>query len=120
MNIYSYGIFEGESYRVVCTVHHRSDIEQPLNVSIQHIQCSMDNCLSDIIDNTCRSTTGQRLPMAKSNRISDYYTQFSSSDSQILDDPSIGHQYLCCYEKSGLIVLAKALTALAREKAKKV
>ena len=61
LNIYPYGIYERESYRIVCTVRHRSDIEQPLNVFIQHIECSIDNCLSDIIDKTCRSTTGQRL-----------------------------------------------------------
>ncbi len=118
VNIYPYGIYENESYRVVCTIRHRSDIEKPLNIFIQQIPCSIDNCLLDIIVNTCQSTTGQRLAMTQPTRISGYQTQFASSDSQILSDPSIGHQYLCCYEKDGLIVLAKALTALARKKDK--
>ncbi len=115
VNIYPYG---NESYHVVCTIRHRSDIEKPLNVFIQQTPCSIDNCLSDIIDNTCQSTTDERLEMTESIKISDYQTQFASNDSQILNDPSIGHQYLCCYEKDGLIVLAKALTALARKKDK--
>ena len=52
----------------------------------------------------------------KSNRINNFQTQFISSDSQILNDPSIGHQYICCYEQNGFIILAKALTALASKK----
>ncbi len=118
LNIYSYGIYERESYRVVCTIRHRSDIKQPLNVFIQHIECSIENCLSDIIDKTCRSSTGQHLSITKANRINDFQTQFVSSDSQILDDPSIGHQYICCYEENGVLILAKALTALARKRKK--
>jgi hypothetical protein len=117
-DIYSYGIQERESYRVACTVRHRSDIEQPLNVFIQHIQCSIDNCLSDINDNTYRSTTGERLPLSQATRINSYRTQFVSSDSKVLDSPTIGHQYVCCYEKNGLTVFAKALTALARKENK--
>jgi len=118
LNIYSYGIYPYESYHVICTIRHRSDIEQPLNVFIQRIECSIDNCLSDIIDKSCRLTTGQRLSITKENRINDFQTQFVSSDSQILDDPSIGHQYICCYEENGLLILAKALTALARKRKK--
>jgi len=116
LNIYPYGIYERESYRIVCTVRHRSDIEQPLNVFIQHTECSIENCLSDIIDKTCRSTIGQRLSITNANRINNFQTQFISSDSQILNDPSIGHQYICCYEQNGFFILAKALTALANNR----
>ncbi len=115
LNIYAYGIYERESYRVVCTIRHRADIDQSLNVFIQHTECSVDNCLSDIIDKTCQSPGSQRLPITKANRINNFQTQFISIESQVVDDPSIGHQYICCYEQNGLIILAKALTALARK-----
>ena len=58
----------------------------------------------------------QRLSITKANSINNYQTQFVSIDSQIINDPSIGHQYICCYEQNGLITLAKGLTALARKK----
>lgn len=116
LNIYSYGIYEGESYTIGCTVRHRSDIQQPLNVFIQYLQCPIDNCLSDIIDKSCRSTAAQRLSITPGKRINNYQTLFVSSQSQILVDPAIGHQYICCYEHNGLSILAKGLTALARMK----
>jgi hypothetical protein len=116
LNIYPYGIYERESYRVVCTIRHRADIEQPLNVFIQRTECSIDNCLSDIIDQTCRSTTGQRLSITKSNLINNFRTQFINSDSQIINDPSTGHRYICCYEKNGLFILAKAVAVLAHNR----
>jgi hypothetical protein len=117
LNIYSYGINERESYRTACTIRHRADIEQTFNVFIQHIQCPIDNCLSDIIDKSCQTSSyNQRLSITKANRIDNYKTQFVSIDSQIIDDPSIGHQYICCYEQNGFIPLAKGLTALARNK----
>ena len=115
-NIHAYGIYKDESFRVACTVRHRSDIPQPLNIFIQQIECKVDNCLENIIDNACRSTTGQRLTMTKANQINNYQTQFISSTSQKFDDPTIGHQYICCYEQSIPLVLAKGLTAVAREK----
>jgi hypothetical protein len=115
LNVYPYGIKERESYRVACTVRHRADIEQPFNVFIQHIPCSIDNCLSDIIDKTCRTLSNERLSLTKANRINNYQTQFVSVDSQTIDDPSTGHQYICCYEQNNFIPLAKGLTALARK-----
>ena len=115
-NIYPYGIKEQQPYRAACTVRHRSDIGQPLNVFIQHVQCSIDNCLSEIIDSACQSTTGERLPLSQPTRINNYQTQFISSDSHTLDNAMTGHQYICCYEKNGLAVLAKAVTVLARKK----
>ncbi|UJR28561.1 hypothetical protein I4U23_009794 [Adineta vaga] len=116
VNIYPYGIYENESYRVVCTVRHRADIERSLNVFIQHIECSMDNCLSDIIDKTCQTYSSQRLSTTKATRINNFETQFVSIESQTLRDPSIGYQYICCYEQNGSIELAKALTVLARNR----
>lgn len=115
LNIYAEGMKERQSYRVVCSIRHRADISQPLNVFIQHIECSVDTCLSDVIDKTCRSPTSQRLSIGKANLINSYQTQFVSTDPQTLDDPSIGKQYVCCYEHNGLTVLAKALTVLARK-----
>ena len=112
-NIYAEGMKERESYRVVCSIRHRADISQPLNVFIQHIECSVDSCLSDVIDKTCRSPTSQRLSIGRANLINSYQTQFVSTDPQTLDDPSIGKQYVCCYEQNGLTILAKALTVLA-------
>ncbi|CAF4132619.1 unnamed protein product [Rotaria sordida] len=116
LNIYSYGIYERESYRIVCTVRHRADIARPLNVFIHDIQCSIENCLSDIIDRTCKSSSNPRLLLTKANRINNFQTEFVSIESQIIDNPSIGHQYICCYEQNGLIMLAKSLTALARNR----
>ncbi|CAF1068038.1 unnamed protein product [Adineta steineri] len=116
LNLYTYGIYQRESYRVVCTVRHRSDIERSLNVFIQHSVCTVDNCLSDIIDRTCQSSTNQRLPTTKATRINNFQTQFVSIESQTINDPSMGHQYICCYEQNGIFILAKALTVLARNR----
>jgi hypothetical protein len=116
LNIYAYGIYERESYRVVCTVRHRADIERSMNVYIHHLECNMDNCLSDIIDQTCQRSFGQRLSTSKATRINDFETQFASLESQKILDPATGHQYVCCYEQKGSVELAKALTALARRR----
>ncbi|CAF1076010.1 unnamed protein product [Rotaria sp. Silwood1] len=116
LNIDSYGIYERESYQIVCTVCHRADIVRPLNVFIHDIQCSIDNCLSDIIDKTCRSSSNPRVLHTTVKNIDSFTTQFISSESEIINDPSIGHQYVCCYEQTGSIMLAKSLTALARNR----
>jgi hypothetical protein len=113
INIYSYGIFQRESYRVVCTVRHHSDLKQPLNVFIQFYQCSVDNCLSNLQDKKCRTSSNENLISTTSNRITDFQTQFVSNNSYKLDDPSIGHQYLCCYQQNGLINIAKGITILS-------
>ncbi|CAF0895692.1 unnamed protein product [Adineta ricciae] len=115
-NIYAYGIYENEPYRVVCTIRHRADIERSLNVFIQHTECTMEHCLSDIIDKTCQSSSNQRLPTSKATRINDFQTQFVSIESQTIHDPLIAHQYICCYEQKGLVQLAKALTVLAHNR----
>lgn len=114
LKIYSYGIFERESYRVACTVRHQSGSKYPLNVFIQYYKCSMDNCLSDLISKTCKKSTNQYLLTAKPNRINKYQTQFISSYSHTLNDPSTGHQYLCCYKQNGLATVAKAISILSR------
>jgi hypothetical protein len=113
-NVHASGVFERESFRVVCSIRHRADIGQPLNVFIQQSECSVDTCLSDTIEKTCRSPSGQRLPISKGARINAFQTQFVSIDSQILNDPAVGRQYLCCYEQRDPVPLAKGLTALAR------
>jgi hypothetical protein len=87
-------------------------------VFIQHAECSIDNCLSDIISKTCRSSSSRRLPTTNANRINNFQTQFVSIDPQTITDPSVGHQYICCYDQTNSIVLAQALTALARKKNK--
>lgn len=115
INIHTYGIYEGESYRVVCTIRHRADVEKPLRVSIHNVECSVDQCLSDIFDKTCQSLTNSHLLNTQSTRVTKFQTQFVSTDSQIINEPSTGHQYVCCYVQSGVVLLAKSLTALARE-----
>lgn len=115
-NIHSYGIYENESYRVACTIRHRANINRPLKVFLKYVQCSVDNCLSDLIDQTCQSSVGQRLSITEMNRINNFQTQFISSEIQKFDDPSIGHQYICCYDDQSKVTLAKGLTAIAREK----
>jgi len=116
LNVYPYGIFENESYRIVCTIRHRSDINRPLNIFIQYSQCSFDTCLSNLIDKKCQTLSNQQLISTTSNRINDYQTQFISTNSHTLDNPSIGHQYLCCYEQMGLIAIAKAITILSHHR----
>ncbi|CAF0830837.1 unnamed protein product [Adineta steineri] len=116
VNIYPYGVFERESYRIACTIRHRSDINRPLNIFIKYSQCSIDNCLSNLIDQTCQMTSNQNILSITSNRINDYQTQFISSTSQTIDNPTIGYQYLCCYEQNGLINIAKAITILSQNR----
>ena len=118
-NLYAYGVYDNEAFRVACTVRHRSDVGQPLKVFIHHIECRVENCLENIIDNACQSTTAQRLPMASANRINNYQTQFVSTNTQFLDESTLGHQYICCYEQNAPLVLAKGLTAIARKKHEK-
>jgi hypothetical protein len=114
LNIYSYGIHRDESYRILCNVHHRSDQKQSLNVFIQYYQCSIDNCLSDLIDKSCRSSNRNSIK-TNAHQIDKFQTQFVSYDSYRIDNPLIGHQYLCCYQKNGLINIAKAITVLSRK-----
>ncbi len=113
LNIYPYGIFEREAYRIVCTIRHRSDVNQPLNIVIQYFQCSIDNCLSNLIDKTCQSSSNQYSISTTSNRINDYQTQFISTISHTLNDPMTGYQYLCCYKENNLITIPKAITILS-------
>ncbi|CAF4341318.1 unnamed protein product, partial [Rotaria sp. Silwood2] len=113
LNIYSYGIFQNESYRIVCTIRHRSDIKGPLNIFIQYSKCLIDNCLSNLIYETCQISSNKNLISTISNHINNYQTQFISSNFHLLNNPSIGHNYLCCYEQNGLISIAKATTVLS-------
>ena len=115
LTVYPYGVFKNESYHIVCTIRHPSDIQRPLNVFIQYSQCSIDHCLSNIIDKTCRLSSNEHVISTTSNRMNNYQTQFVSKKSHLLHDPSIGHQYLCCYEQNGLINMAKAITILSRK-----
>jgi len=114
LNIYSYGIFQRESYNIVCTIHHRSDLKQSLNIFIQYYPCSIGNCLSNLHDKTCRtSSSDQHSISTTSNRINNFQTQLISMNPHKLDNPAIGHQYLCCYKQNGLITIAKAITILS-------
>jgi len=76
----------------------------------------VDNCLSDLIDQSCQSSVGQRLSITEMKRINNFQTQFISNEIQKFDDPSIGHQYVCCYDDKSSVTLAKGLTAIARER----
>ncbi|CAF4523047.1 unnamed protein product [Rotaria sp. Silwood1] len=116
LNIYSYGIFPNESYRMVCTIRHRSDIKRPLNIFIQYSKCLIDNCLSSLIYDTCQISSNKNLISSTSNHINNYQTQFISSNSHTLDNPSIGHNYLCCYKQNGLVSVAKAITVLSHNR----
>ncbi|CAF1023509.1 unnamed protein product [Adineta ricciae] len=116
INIYPYGVSQREPYRVVCTIRHRADINRPLRVSLHYSQCSLDACLASLIRKTCQTSSDQQLISTTSNRITDYETQFISSASHALHDPSIGHQYLCCYEQNGLVSIAKGITILAHNR----
>lgn len=116
LNIYSYGTYKDESYRVVCTVRHRADIEQPLKVFIHNIPCSVDNCLSNFIDRGCPSSSSTTSMMTTATRLNKFQTQFVSTESKIIDNPLTAHQYICCYEQNGLTTLAKSVTALARKR----
>ena len=116
-NVHASGVFERESFRIVCSIRHRADIGLPLNVFIHQSECSVDTCLADVIEKTCRSSSsssGQRLPISQGTRINAFQTQFVSINSQIVNDPAVGRQYLCCYEQREPVALAKGLTALAR------
>jgi hypothetical protein len=113
--IYSYGIHPRERYRILCNVRHRSEKKQSLNVFIQYYQCSIDSCLSDLLDKACRSSSDQNSISTIAHRIDKFQTQFVSSDSHKLDNPLMGHQYLCCYQQNGLINIAKAITILSRK-----
>jgi hypothetical protein len=112
INIYSYGIYRNESYRIVCTIQHHSNLKKSLNVFIQYYQCSIDNCLSNLHNKICRN---ENLITTTSNRINNFQTQIVSINSHKLNNPSIGHQYLCCYKQNNLINIAKAITILSRK-----
>ena len=86
-----------------------------MKVFIQYTECSVDVCLSEIIDKSCQSPLNQRSLTIEMNRINDFQTQFISYESQTMKDPFIAYQYVCCYEQNGLFILSKALTALARK-----
>ena len=114
-SIYPYGILERESYRVVCHIRHRSDVQQPLKAFVQYHPCSVDTCLSEIINRVCQRGPNSQSLATTSQRVNDFQTQLISTASHQLESPSVGHQYLCCYEQNGLIAIAKALTILSRE-----
>lgn len=113
MRIYPYGIAGKESYLAACTIRHRADTQQPLNVVIQRYSCPMESCLSTLIDQRCQRSFSQNSLRATSKRISDFQTQLISAEPQQLDDPSLGYQYLCCYEQGSLISIAKAMTVVS-------
>lgn len=107
--IYPYGIAPGTSYRIICSMRHRADINTPLNVFIQYFMCNIDNCLSTLIDKTCQTSSKQSQLTTVSNRINDYQTDFISSESHRLTNPSMAYQYLCCYENKRLMTIGKAI-----------
>ena len=113
MRIYPYGITGKESYRAACTIRHRADTPQPLNVVIQRYSCPMESCLSTLVDQRCQRSFSQNSLRATPKRVSDFQTQLIGAESQQLDDPSFGYQYLCCYEQGGLISIAKAMTVVS-------
>jgi len=110
MNIYSHGISPQEQYKLACIIHHSSDLKQALDVTIRSFRCSIDNCLSDLSMKTCQSRSDDSSVGTTSTRASPFQTQFISKDSYIINDPSIGRQYICCYRQNGqLNTLAKAI-----------
>lgn len=112
--IYAYGIAEREVYRIVCNVRHRSDQKRSLNVFIEYYPCSVDSCLADLADRTCRSSASQNTLSVTSDQTDKFQTQFVSTNSHRLDNPSMGYQYLCCHERNGFVSIAKAMTVLSR------
>lgn len=115
INIYSYGIFEQERYSAVCNVRHRADVQQPLNVSMQFVQCPIEKCLSDIIEGTCRSPSTDRIPLQLTRYVSKFQTEFITEQKFTIADLNNGHAFICCYEGEGNTILAKGITALARK-----
>lgn len=111
--IYSYGIFERESYRIVCNVRHRTDSKRSLNVFIEYYSCSIDDCLINLVDKRCQSPTSRNILSVTSHRTEKFQSQFVSSQSHRLENPSMGYQYLCCYEQNGYVSIAKAITVLS-------
>ena len=115
-NVYPYGIAEKEPYRVACTIRHRVDIQQPLTVFIQYFSCPIETCLSTLIDRTCQRSLSQKSLKTTSKQINNFQTQLTSVESQQLDDPAVGYQYLCCYEQKGLISIAKAMAVVSSKR----
>lgn len=116
LNIYSYGFSNNKSYNAVCTVRHRSDVKRPLNVFIQYYQCSVDDCLLDLMNKVCQTSSNRGLRKSISTSISNYQSDFINNASYTLNNPSTGYQYLCCYRQNGLITLAKGVTVLSRKR----
>ena len=114
-SIYPYGVLERESYRVVCNIRHRSNVQQPLNAFLQYYPCSVDTGLSEIINRVCQRGPNSQTLATTSQRVNDFQTQLTSTASHQLESPSVGRQYLCCYEQNGLVAIAKALTILSRK-----
>lgn len=112
--VYASGIHPAESYRILCNVRHRSDKKQPINVFIQFYQCSIGNCLSNLVDKQCQSPDRNKIETTE-HRIDKFQTQFVSADSRRIENPSMGHQYLCCYEQNGLMNVAKAIAVPSRK-----
>ncbi|CAF0763540.1 unnamed protein product, partial [Didymodactylos carnosus] len=113
--IYPYGVFENEIYRVMCSVHHRSDTEKPLNVFILKRTCLLDDCLHNLIDTkSCGDTRkGWTKMNVDSYALDKFRTQFTSIERETVTDPDVGHQYLCCYKNS---LMSKGLTAMANDR----
>ena len=112
--VYSSGIRPGESYRILCNVRHRANRNQPISVFIQHYQCPIANCLSDLLDKQCQSPDRNTIKTTK-DRVDDQQIQVVSSGSHQIDNPAMGHQYLCCDQKNGFTNLAKAIAVQSRK-----
>lgn len=113
--IYAYGISQRESYRVVCNVRHRTDQKRSLDVFIEYHSCSVDDCLIDLADKRCRALNNRNTMSVTTHRTEKFQSQFVSSNSHRLENPSMGYQYLCCYEQNGFVSVAKAITVLSRK-----
>ncbi|CAF1308987.1 unnamed protein product, partial [Didymodactylos carnosus] len=113
--IYSYGIYENEIYRVMCSVHHQSDIGKPLDVYILKRICIFDDCLYNLIDITsCDNRRNNWIKMTVNiYEIDKFRTQFTSLERETITDYDMGHQYLCCYKHS---LMSKGVTVMANDR----
>lgn len=108
-NIHPYGIPLNTRYRISCNMRHRSDMKQPLEVSIHHFNCTVDTCLTNMIDKTCQRTRNLWPIPTVYKSINSYQTNWMSVESYRLHDPSMGHQFLCCYRDTTMTTVAKAI-----------
>ncbi|CAF1537895.1 unnamed protein product, partial [Didymodactylos carnosus] len=79
--IYPYE-YENEIYRVMCSVHHKSDVGKPLDVYILKRTCIFDDCLYDLIDITsCDNTRNNWIKLnVNIYEIDKFLTQFTRVD----------------------------------------